>query len=268
MAELETAYDWAAALAVQHGTLPTGLFGGSARREHLHTLAGWHKAAQLVLAQHSSSTLLPVRFGPTLEHLPAAEAHEPIVMPIELADGRRVRVELRGRTEPLVREAPGSLILAVREPRDANKRRLNDLRGFLDHAALCAAGLAAGAGHQAWTATPDGDAPRAVRYGALSSDEARAWLSTLCADLMSGVHEYLMPCEAVFSHEKAPGTSIADHVETLREGFREYSSQRGPVRHVDRFDPLPDAQAQAIYERRWQPFLSRAPRDDAREGDE
>jgi exodeoxyribonuclease V gamma subunit len=247
--ELASAYDAAAEREVQRGVVPVGPFGEADRRIHLTALVSWLEAVRTLGA--AAPTRL--RFGPSDEWARAAEEHPPLVLPITLKDGRRVRVELRGHTEPQLNgtAGAGTFMLATRAPADSTREAL---RGFVEHAALAAAGLAQTPHHHVWVASPGDLTTRRLR--ALAPDAARSWLGTLCTDLLSNVHEHLLPCEAVFAHHKKPEVPIEEQVDKLRENpYGHYSSKWGPVKGIDRFDAPEEADAQEIVKRRFAPFF-------------
>ena len=81
---------------------------------------------------------------------------------------------------------------------------------------------------------------------------ARKFLTTLLADLLSGPHAYLLPCEAVFEYLGEKKTSIESSVERMKEDDRESCSSRyGPVPNFEQYDPLDEDKAREIIERRF-----------------
>lgn len=137
---------------------------------------------------------------------------------------------------------------------------------FLDHVILSAAGRSAP--HGALLAAAEGDVarPERRRFRALAPDQARGYLTHLVEDLLAGtadavgptgVHAYLLPCEAVF--EAAAGKkSLVDAVEELRDAYFErpttafFSTLFGPVPDaVERHEPPPLEEAERLRDRRF-----------------
>jgi exodeoxyribonuclease V gamma subunit len=276
-AQLFAGYDRAAALGALRGEMPSGLFAVAERSGHLDVLGSWLDTLRGVAPNGEPSRVRTFRFGHAEEHAIVDTLHDPIVLPLELpapgGGARRVQVELYGKTEAIVESLPGSVVLVDRgSGSEADVRNFRDsLKGFFDHALLAAAGLAPAAGreHAVFVAPGRRRAePHVSRFAALSAEDARAWLSAVAGDLLSGVHSYLLPCEAVYKlkNSKTPMTVLAA-VDALRENSRwggSYSSKYGPVRHADRFEPPEEAIAQAMIEKRFGPFFARLQRDDAK----
>jgi exodeoxyribonuclease V gamma subunit len=136
------------------------------------------------------------------------------------------------------------------------------LRGYVDQAVLAAAGLAAGDSFAA-VVNPHADEAVARRFAGLKRADAETWLRELAGDLLSGVHDYLMPCEAVFDYEdrgrvRPLGDILASRLARQYSGL---SSQWGPVRHIDRF--VPPADADELIDRRFARYLAGDDREDS-----
>src|SRR5205823_11160047 len=104
------------------------------------------------------------------------------------------------------------------------------LRGFVDHLALSAAGLSAGS-HRALTIWSNGkEVPRTTpsTFRPVSAERARAYLQAIVAAMVTGardgagratgVHDYLLPFEAVMSSDKN-GRPVADEVQRPRDNY-------------------------------------------------
>jgi exodeoxyribonuclease V gamma subunit len=236
------AYDAAALVAELAGALPTGALGGAVRRRDLATLRAWR-------------TLLPadrlraVRFGGSVEGVARGGAVELRQSPL-VADGAFALV---GRTEPLIVEPGGrrtSATLVLGRHWGAQLAR-DGLRAAVDQATL-SLGDAESAAHGA-TIIGDGAAsPHVVDLGVRSSNEARAWLGAVASDLSSGVHEYLLPFDAVFLWwRRRRQASLVDEIIALRDDPRgRWPSAYGPVRRPERYEPPVEAEARALAERR------------------
>jgi hypothetical protein len=254
------------------GRLPTGLFRSAERAVHQTILRGWLEEL-LALAGGAPFARRVARFGGAgaaalggaaalLGGDSAGEAHPPIALGVEGPAGP-LAVELVGRTELLVAPAegaPGSLILVCR--RDNEARDKERLRAFLDHLALSAAGLSGGAHHSfvAW-ARGEGRELHRARFRAVAPERARAYLAGIVREMLAGardaagaptgVHDYLLPCEAVFDARRS-GRGIVEEVEKLRDLYFErpllvpLSSVVGPVPEAaERHEPPADAEEMA-----------------------
>ncbi|HET9450499.1 MAG TPA: hypothetical protein VFO83_06435, partial [Aggregicoccus sp.] len=156
----------------------------------------------------------------------------------------------------------GSLILQRRNVSSGAsedvKRHKAALRGYLDHLVLAAAGLRDGGDFRAQVLVA-GNKPTAfgVSFKPLSAEAARAQLTALATELLSGVHDYLLPCEAVFlaRGKYAKGRSLAECLaETVGDERASHSSRYGPIRRFDAYPHPPDAEA--LVERRYGHFFA------------
>ena len=147
---------------------------------------------------------------------------------ISAADRARppLTVELQGRTSVLVETPDGpraSVILSCRakDSDEEIRRDKESLPAFLDHVVLAAAGLSQGrVGHRGLLLLTDGDKHEIEvrRFAALDPARARDYLARLVRDMLtgtlgpagepSGLHAYVLPCEAVF-HARRKGVGQA-----------------------------------------------------------
>ncbi len=131
------------------------------------------------------------------------------------------------------------------------------LAAFLDHVALAAAGLSqAGAGHRGLlllTHAAQNDVEER-RFAALDMARARDYLARLVRDLLTGslgpdgaptgLHAYVLPCEAVL-RARRKGILPVDEAESLLRQYREggrirFSTLYGPIRDAGvRWNPPP-----------------------------
>jgi hypothetical protein len=167
---------------------------------------------------------------------------------VELPEQVVTQVELHGTTEPQLTSAAGrgSVVLATSPDRERNDK--DSLRAFLDHVALAASLPEDEPPHPfaGVVARPSRDAgltpPQPLVWAPLERAAARAYLTALLGELLSGVHAYLFPCEAVFRSLDGQ-MSLVDRIDQVRADrfYREQSSSNwGPV--PEPFDhPTPDA---------------------------
>ena len=96
---------------------------------------------------------------------------------------------------------------------------------------------------------------------AVTAEEAQAYLSSLATELLGGVHDYLLPCEGVFTWRRRLGRPnalpVRDAVLLLRDdNWTRLSSDRGPVSDARRYPVPAEADAAAIVARRFGPFFA------------
>jgi exodeoxyribonuclease V gamma subunit len=247
-------YDAAIAGLRLDGTLPSGLFGSVVRVHHLGLLVSWRRGLRVALEDRLPGGLAPIWYGAAPEHRPDVRIDPPLAVSVPSPDGVRP-ITLLGQTEPLaiVDGTRLAITLVGNRHRDDSADR-DRLRAWLTHLALSASGLAADQPLRslviAGEATGDAARVRAVDLAPLSAAEARATLSALAADLLSGVHPYLLPCEGVFSWRGRQGTeratSVREAVMSLRDdGWTILSSDRGPIPDARRYPVPADADARA-----------------------
>jgi exodeoxyribonuclease V gamma subunit len=264
---VEAAYQQLAEASRLAGTMPSGIFADAERPLHLRILAGWRTLFDQIIAGGGGRRppLQVVRFGAAEEHVRVDELLDAIRVPIRVTvDGqpRDVEVRLYGRTDALV-ESTGSLVLVQRtgEGKEAAARDFKDsLRGFLDQVMLAASGRPPATYHT-FIANVDldgGPSLTTVPVGPIAPDEARSWLRDVLQDMLGGVHDYCLPCEAVFAHTLDPARDMADVVDELRGNSKlPFSSRFGPVPRGDQRPSPDDAAARRMIDRRFGLFLAR-----------
>jgi exodeoxyribonuclease V gamma subunit len=285
VAEVIETYDRLALREELAGRLPTGLFRAAERNGHQAILRGWLAALQ-TLGEDAALDRAVTRFGTgpmalggaagLLGRDEAARLCEPISLAVAApeATGEVVPIQIVGRTELLLRgpAISGSLVLSCR--RDDDDRDKDRLRAFVDHLALAAAGLSNGA-HQAIVAWSRGGDHRLYRDGfrPVTAERARAYLAALVADMLTGardaggrptgVHDYLLPCEAVFDARRR-NRDVVEEVERMRDAYFEkpflvFSSVSGPVPEAaERHHPPPPAEAARMVSARFGLFFELA----------
>jgi len=185
------------------------------------------------------------------------------------------RVEIGGRTLPLGAGARASITLIKRPKQkwdglwvEAERDRAV-LRGFLDHALLSAAGVAADVPHASLivVATPSGAESERVTFQPMSRDEASGWLRGLVRELLQGPHAYFLPCEALFVHARHdPGGPVGPWLEKARavlgdaEGALSLRSAYGPVPRPQDYPAPAEERARAMIASRFGPFFRKLER--------
>jgi hypothetical protein len=141
------------------------------------------------------------------------------------------------------------------------------LRGFFDHLLLAASGALADRERRVLLLRPEGKELRCVerRLRPLSSEEATAYLARLAEDLLGGVHDYLLPCEAVFAvyaeaedrHAALDPLAIAaDAVARMGNRRKDCQSRFGPVPEPASYAPPDPERIASIVARRFAPFFA------------
>jgi exodeoxyribonuclease V gamma subunit len=214
---------------------PAGLFREAEVGEHMDVLDNWQSGLQ-TLAPDGALHARLVHFGKAMPDESVREILGAIAIPL---DGG-LTAEIQGATNLIV-ERPGQLresLLLLHRPPDKKRLGKHWLAAFLDHVVLAAAGLTQN-GHGGRLLLPNaGDkAPPLQAFAPLSAARARTYLRDLVQDLLrgspdasgnpSGLHAYLLPCEAVFAHHDQ-GLPIVDAVDDLRGA--ENVPQYGPIR--------------------------------------
>lgn len=251
------------------GKLPTGALGEIERALHGDLLAGWH-ALLPDLAARGRGERLRLGRAPELEDfddlLPAlrltAHPTAPSGLPLCEVHGRS-ELLLDGRRATIICDAGGP----KDDPQEEAVRELRLLlRGFFDHLLLAATGTLAGLKRQVVLLRRDARGPCQVRYDLhpLRREEAMRYLATIAADLLSGVHDYLLPCEAVFAvYRSSQGRLPLDPRLVAAEASRRIAADRmacssrwGPVPDPGRYPPPAPERLAEILARRFGPIFA------------
>lgn len=218
------AYDDVARRFESRGAAAIGIFGSSERRRNLEVLSAWQEGVRQLT--NGTAPRVARNEGP---------ASPPLVLTV---GGTRVEL-LRSRSLRL--EEPKALLRLASQDLDRFHPQKDSLKGFLDHVYSCAAGLSTGEPYLflAINAPPRGEArTTAFRFAPVDREAAVSYLESLLADLFSGVHDYLLPCESVFSE--------ISHVKLGRT-----STAYGPVPHPEDYQPPDDETRAEIIRRRF-----------------
>ena len=259
-AALARAYDQAAERQILQGALPLGTFGAVARQEQLDRLRVWRDG---LLRLHGAD--LPavgrVFFGHAGEYEDSPRILPAVTLDLAPAGARGpLRVNIHGASE-LGAERGGervTLLLPMRDRRDANHDERELLRAFLDHVMVSAIGAGPARPTRALILRPattkGGKLRDEVSFRALSPVQARGYLDTLVGDLLGGVHDYLLPLEPVVAWRNAkedPKPSLPEVVAQYRDdGWVKIRSDFGPVHQARRYPPPSDEEGRAMIARR------------------
>jgi hypothetical protein len=236
-----------AELLMLQGRLPTGIFGEAEREEQLAALEKWWGAYP-----YRASKLKVYRFGHAEEHEAADEVLDPIVLEDVALDSRKARIEIYGKTDPVIVDEPSSLLLHKHKADDFRKQQ-DSLRGFFDQLLLTASGVRPGKEHGSCLLLADakGGALHRESFEAMTPEEARSYLAMLCREMLRGGNDTLLPCEAVFRWKANESKSFSEILDNLREGKEKRSFHWGPVPYPETY-PGPDPkEAAATIERRF-----------------
>jgi exodeoxyribonuclease V gamma subunit len=259
---LATAYDQIKTRYELKGELPTGVFAASDREQHLGILASWRKAF-FYLTSGRPTVPKVLRFGAAREFADAVdEVFAPVVLEVDIptdAEPVKRRVEIVGTAQPLIEDPAFTLI-----PLAGEAKPTHVLRGFLDHLLLSAAGRSPATEHTVCLLKADDKPePDCFTFAAFAQTEARGYLTTLLEDMLSGVHAYLLPCEAFLKIKKKEGVvldrqKLPQKLDDLREGVGYTSSNYGPIKNPELcYEPPTEEDALAIIHRRFGPFLDK-----------
>jgi hypothetical protein len=246
------------------GLSPTGVFRRCEREADRLVLDAW--AAGLDRLAIEANDLGLHRFGRATTEGSDDVLHPPLEIGVKtFRRGGELRetLEIIGRTQPLSMSRPSSLAFVIRRSRvDKLQRRRYALAAYVEHLALSAAGLLEGVdsfGSLIIAAKPDGRFETyEARFDVLSADEARTRLVHIASDLLSGVHGYALPFEAVFARLDAKFPSTLEYqIRRLFDGRDAFSSRRGPVPdvNIDQYPPLEESLALEYVQQRLGPFV-------------
>lgn len=251
------AYDRRAATLELEGRLPTGPFALAEREKHLAILREWWEGFLHLVPK--GSKLRVYRFGRAEEHAVVEEVLDPIVLEDVVLGGRRARIEISGKTDPVVEDAPGSLLL-VNHQAAAIRRQRDCIRAFFDHLLLAASGEKAEGPYRACLllcAQEKGASHHVEVFDPITRAEARACLETLCREMLSGGNDRLFPCEAVFDLHENPSKTLAGAIDELRDKKFGMSFSYGPVPRAQTYPAPEEAEARATIERRFGLYFSK-----------
>jgi hypothetical protein len=248
---LTAALDEVTAVAALDGTLPHGTFGEATRDLQLDCLRTWRarlidlgglegEAARVYLGGapegHAGVTVRPAPRLLTDVRVPGAAA------PLEL--------ELHAQTNLLgtVGGAP-AVILASSSATKENGYGRDRLSAFFDHLALAASDPEGSPRRRGVVLRPGQSKPEAFWLRPVAREDALAYLTGLANELLSGVHPYFFPCEAVLGwrKKKEPRPDLLGYIHTLRDSdWKTYfTSDWGPIPKASEY-PLPPDEDTAL----------------------
>lgn len=240
------------------GRLPAGPFARAIERRHRELLATWTTA----LRETDGGAAGPVRRlrvgrgeGPG-SATPGLSAAEEVVPPLRLTvdAGRPLPVEIHATTdwELEIDGERGAVVLATSTQKFFDHR--DGLRIFLAHvlrAAVAPDAEAMRAAHGA-ICRPDSAVQRR-QFEPIAPADARRYLTMLAGDLLSRVHDYLLPVEAIF-WARDRGVPIGEAIEQMRHDpyYRDrLGSNLGPVPDPFEYAGPSANEAEALADRRF-----------------
>jgi exodeoxyribonuclease V gamma subunit len=238
-ADLRDRYDQVYHARILSGSLPVGPFAAALRATDLaHLDRAITQADALKIKNLDRWQRIAV--GGVEEFTDIDQALDPIVLDVDFvrADGRRVTsIELRGRVGPVSPRLDRSFKLIARKIVYA----ADFLEGALGAIVLAATGSKMPPKFVA--AVLGGEEKKHVTFertiAVPSQHEARAWLTRLATDLLSGNNDYFLPIEAVdavLRKSLQTGTEIDRVIRSLRENEGgSCKSDFGPVRSARNF---------------------------------
>ncbi|MBX3274948.1 MAG: exodeoxyribonuclease V subunit gamma [Sandaracinaceae bacterium] len=258
-ATTEQAYLRAVDAAIAAGRWPLGPLAARLEGAHREILETWRRGWDAL----GDAPARRVQLGAADADRRGVDAAPPVAL--TLADdprdhGRPLRVELVGATELLRGDASVSLLLSKKAGAAARDEHLRQaLRAFFDHAALALLGEGEGA-RRSVQLLGDADAPVRIALAPITPDAARAWLTDLVTDLLGGAHDYLFPIEAALAFADRPREADGERLVAAIEDVRTRGggqSRFGPVADAPARPAPEPGRAEAIFERRFAPFLGR-----------
>ncbi len=233
------------------GRAPVGTLGAAAAAAVLAAAQRGTVRARAALPEARWESLASEHFGFAPEDAPeGAAVHPALRLEIALGD-RTTAVEIVGPTGILLPDLPASVVVLARKPED------RDLLGpLVDHALRSATGRAGGE-HTVLRVPVDGGTTERT-LAALGAADARAWLTSIVAELLAGPPPERLPVETALAVlQKGDADALAALV-TARTAV-EPSEQRGPVRHPERVPPPASLErAREIALRRFRPLVAGA----------
>ncbi|MFU8802278.1 MAG: hypothetical protein ACNA8W_00575, partial [Bradymonadaceae bacterium] len=253
---IENFYRQKARLLELRGILPTGVFLETERLRHMTVLKYWRQNLEHFGVE---SALQIRRFGRSSERVRVTDVLDSIRLEVPLADGTLIEVELYGESQAMSQDSAISVSLLPRP----GLRDKDFLPGFLDHLFLAAAGKKSdGAPWRILVNTAQdlsrkkSEALKAMRVvNPMGQEESRLYLTTLLAEMLGRIHDYLLPIEAVVDFIAHDFQGMGRITEELLGKRGMCSSEYGPVRRVHDFSPMGDTEARRVVEQRFKPLL-------------
>jgi exodeoxyribonuclease V gamma subunit len=261
-AAFRNAYQEAMAVAQMRGCAPAGPFAEAAVQADCVRFARWCQELGDVRVGLGEWRVL--RIGRGDEFARADRVLPPLRLDVRIADaggaGVVRRINLHGSLGAFSPALDRSLRLVTR----AKAKALDFLELFIAAIALSAAGEEVA---EEFEGTVLGDPAGTSRRAAASWSKsfrpprppaAREYLAGLIGEMMSGVHDYFLPIEAVDAARRAlaTGRDPLDQIENIRDGFGPCSSNYGPVRNARDYEPPDEREIVAIVERRYGPIAA------------
>jgi exodeoxyribonuclease V gamma subunit len=256
---LSASYEDTAIRYELRGLTPTGHFAETERENHLVVLKGWAEQLRDLTGGGPSEPRV-MRVGPVRHLEKVDEVLDPVVLNIKKPCP--ARVEIHGTTQPLIDEPQGFLRFVTRRS-VARKPHKEFLRVFLDKIILAAANRSVDTFHSAFIvnahprAVPD---RRVCAFHVVNEVEARLYLTFLVEEMLSRVHDYLLPCDAVFDvgvsrDGRVDEARLAAVLESIPETIDRTASRWGPVAHLEDYAPPHPGDAAEMIRKRFRLYF-------------
>jgi hypothetical protein len=247
---LDAAYARVLDAATLDGTFPSGIFGAATRRTHRALLARWRDG--LSLRGLLVAAPAPLYFGHVPEDARGATILPPLALELDLPT--RGRAALHGATAPVasVDGVSTTILTSLSRTRGGNYGR--DVLGpWIDHLVLSATGRAGADARLLLILRPDPDENEAIPLAPVAPERAASELLLLARQMLSRVHDYFLPCEAVLGwRKKVPPPDLGDYIHVLRlDGWTKFSSEWGPIPNARDYPLAPEGEARRMVDQRF-----------------
>lgn len=234
------------------GQWPVGLPGRVWEEDHQQLFRRWERALSAQVGPLPVG-LERVRLGAGQEHQKVAAVHPPLRFtlpdPRPARAGKTLTVELSGTTEALLPAMQGCLLMSHAALDKPEQRLMLQLRGFVDHVVLAAAGLRP---QDPFTVVTLGNHPsevdRTLVLGPVSQDVAMEWVSGLVAALLGSSHTCFFPADAVFTVASKTEDNVVRMPDASSTRATLRAMQVGNDSGASRFGPLPSAVTRPVPE--------------------
>jgi exodeoxyribonuclease V gamma subunit len=256
---VDSAYRAQLEIAQARGVAPAGIFAQAQTESDVTLMRQWIAAASSC-GIADLSEWRRIRFGPGDEVATDARAFDRIELDA-MVNGRAVKIAIHGQSELFSPELERSIKFVAHK--DANaKDRLGMALGAI---ALAASGNAPAKEFNAIVIAGNEEkvSAKAIAFDLPDASSAREYLADLAGDMLSGLHDYFIPIDAIDSGHAEAEESVraafklrAENARRSSNSHHHCSSDYGPLASVHELRPPDDARAQEIIESRFGPILA------------